>query len=213
MTGLANKTPSLNKAECLDLINKVIYWLQQPEVQTDPTAFALATRTGDLLEHQSRFKDAHLADEVHENEQQLRRGAAKANVRQVALDSGLYPCQLAELPEGCQSAGRRKKKWRRCGQEVAQEVCLGTVSLSAVSLAGCREDLLPDLNPTVYVSATACPDRPPLLHCSCLRLAPYLGRAWPLKGPGPFGTPSREFPGSRSGPRPLLGHESKLRTQ
>lgn len=71
VTKLHEKMPLISKAEYMDLASEVVYWLQQPEVLEAPTAFALATRTGNIMESLSLFEDTHLVDEMHKNVWQL----------------------------------------------------------------------------------------------------------------------------------------------
>lgn len=61
--------------------------MQQPEALEDPAALGLVACTGDILESLSPFEDVHLAEEVLENLQQLRRGVAESIMQQVARDS------------------------------------------------------------------------------------------------------------------------------
>ncbi|XP_072569959.1 uncharacterized protein [Paramormyrops kingsleyae] len=49
MTDLHNNSPQQAEDQRIGLLQEVIYWLSQPEVQEDPAARDLASRSGDLL--------------------------------------------------------------------------------------------------------------------------------------------------------------------
>lgn len=80
-----------------DLVSEAVYLLQQPKVQDDPVAHALAIHTGEILGRISLTKDAFLAEEVRLNLQQLWNKVVKAMTQQVALDSRVPPGPLLYL--------------------------------------------------------------------------------------------------------------------
>ncbi|XP_023675721.1 uncharacterized protein [Paramormyrops kingsleyae] len=156
MTDLYNNSPQQAESQRIGLLQEVIYWLSQPEVQEDPVARDMASRSGDLLSEAPPPGNAYPLQEVRENLRLLIQRITDRRAQLVALccaGAAVPPSVLTETAQPLPSTAtsrRRKKKKREQRQKEDLTILLGAASLSPASFpASLRGEALiaPDVSP------------------------------------------------------------------